>query len=439
MKTLRFFLLCHLVLIVALSFARAEDWPQWMGATRDNHWSAKDIIDRFPEGGPKKLWSVEVASGYAGPAVVGDRVYLTDFVTREDVKISNFDRKAIEGSERVLCLDANNGQLIWQHEYPVTYAISYPAGPRCTPLVDGDFVYTLGAEGHLLCFDRNKGNTVWQRDLKSQYNTQSALWGYASHPLIDGEKLICVVGGEGSHTVAFHKRSGKELWRYGTASEQGYSPPVVIQAGGTRQLILCCPDYVAGVDPETGTPFWKADYGASNGSIIMTPVRSENYLFVGGYSNRNLLLELGANEPTAAPRFRDKPKVGISPVNVQPFVEGRILYGMDQSGELMSVDIPTGNRLWTTSQPLGDRPVGNGTAFIVKNAERFFLFCETGELVIARLTVEGYQEIDRAKVIEPTNNAFGRPVAWYPPAYANGRMYVRNDESCLCIELTKLR
>jgi outer membrane protein assembly factor BamB len=422
-----------------LGSARGEDWPQWMGPSRDNVWSATGIMTRFPEGGPTVVWRSPIAGGYSGPAVVGNRLFVTDFVTEEDVKVSNFDRKPAKGTERVLCLDARTGEELWKFESPVTYAISYPAGPRCTPLVDGQNVMTSGAEGHLHCFNASDGKVVWSHDLKTEYKTNSALWGYANHPLIDGDKLLCIVGGEGSHAVAFNKHTGKEIWRYGTASEQGYSPPVVIDVAGQRQLILMSPDFIAAVDPESGKELWTESYTATSGSIIMTPLQVGKNLFVGGYANRNLMLELSVSPPAARVLFRDKPKTGISPVNVQPFLDGDLLYGMDGDGTMMAVEIPSGRRLWENGQPLGERPVQTGTAFIVRNGEYFYLFAETGELVIAQLSRDGYQEIDRAKVIEPTNNAFGRPVVWSAAAFANGRMYIRNDEECVCVELTENR
>ena len=429
------FLLCF-ALYLAPNFAAAEDWPNWMGPSRDNRWDAENILRRFPVDGPKQLWSTPVAGGYAGPAVVGDRVYLMDFVTEADVKVSNFQRKEFEGEERVLCLDANSGKMLWKHSYPVTTSVSYPAGPRCTPVVEGDLLYTLGAEGNLKCIAASSGEVVWSQDLREEYSTKSALWGYAGHPLIDGNKLITLVGGEGSHTVAFDKKTGQEIWRYGNAPEQGYSPPTIIESAGKRQLILMSPKSISSIDPETGKELWTKDYEATSGSIIMTPLQVGKHLFVGGYANRNLMLELSDGKPGAKVLFQDKPKLGISPVNVQPFLEGNLIYGMHQTGELMAVEIPSGKRLWTTSKPLADRPVGSGTAFIVQNKDVYFLFCETGELVIARLSPEGYQELDRAMVIEPTNDAFGRKVAWNPPAYANGRVYIRNDERCICLELT---
>jgi outer membrane protein assembly factor BamB len=420
---------------LAADWLRGDDWPQWMGPNRDNRWTESGVLTEFSNGGPKVLWRSPVAGGYAGPAVAQGKVFITDLVTQGDVKTSNFERQASPGKERVLCLDVESGDQLWKYEYPVEYSISYPAGPRCTPVVEEERVYTLGAEGHLACLNVNSGAVIWERDLKSDYNTQSALWGYAGHPLLDGDKLLCIVGGQGSHAVAFDKRTGNELWRYGSAPEQGYSPPKIITAAGVRQLILMSPAKLAAVDPETGSELWTADYEATSGSIIMTPVQVDEYLYVGGYSNRNLLLKLAQDKPGATTVFRDKSKVGISPVNVQPFQDGNILYGMNQDGAMMAVELPGGKRLWETGQPLADRPVQTGTAFIVKNQEHFYLFAETGELIIAEISPDGFKEIDRAKLIEPTNNAFGRAVVWSAPAFANGCVFVRNDEECVCVSL----
>lgn len=430
---------CLSLLTLLSSFLLGEDWPRWMGPSGDNRWEAKNVLTKFPAKGPKILWKSEVAGGYSGPAVVGDRLYLSDYVTKDNVRTDNFQRAESTGNERILCLDAKTGKLLWKHEYPVTYSISYPAGPRCTPIVDGKSLYVLGAEGHLWCLDRETGDVIWTHQLKEKYATKAALWGYASHPLIDGEKLICLVGGEGTHTIAFNKKDGSEIWRYGSASEQGYSPPVIIEAAGKRQLILMSPDWIAAVDPENGKEYWTEKYAANNGSIIMTPVRAGNYLFVGGYSKHTLMLELDAQRPAAKVLWRDAAKKGISPVNVQPFLEDDVMYGFHETGEFMAVKFPGGERLWETPKPLGTRPVGSGTAFLVKNKEHFYMFAESGELLIGQLSPQGFVEIDRAKIIEPTNSAFGRPVVWCPPAFANGRMYVRNDETCVCVELTEGR
>jgi outer membrane protein assembly factor BamB len=413
-----------------------QDWPQWMGPSRDNVWHAASVLDRFPADGPPVLWSVPISNGYSGPAVAGNRVYLTDFVTESDLELSNFDRTPMPGTERVHCFEAGTGRQLWMHQSDVTYAISYPNGPRATPLVDEDRLYTLGGEGNLVCFHRETGRVIWSRQLKEDYRTTAPLWGYASHPMIDGERLICVAGGAGSHTVALDKMTGTEIWRYGTASEQGYCPVNIVDIAGVRQMLILSPDWIASIDPATGKEWWRQQYQADNGSIIMTPtVIADQYLFVGGFNKRNLLLELDLQQPGATPLLRDRTKELMSPVNVQPFVIDNVMYGMDADGTLMAVEIPSGRRLWETGQPIAARPVRSGTAFIVQHQDRFFLFTENGDLVICRLNPDGYEEIDRCHVIEPTNRAAGRPVVWSAPAFAGTRMFARNDRQLICLEL----
>lgn len=436
---MRFPLTATSVMLMITPSIVADDWPQWMGPKRDNVWREDGILTQFPDAGLKQVWSAPVAGGYAGPAVAEGRVFVTDYVTAANVKVDNFDRKEFTGTERVLCLDADTGKELWKHEYPAKYAISYPAGPRCTPIVDGNRVYTLGAVGDLFCFDVETGKVLWSKNFPDTYGQKPALWGYAGHPLIDGDHLICVAGGKGSHAVALDKMTGKEVWRALSAPEQGYSPPTIIEAAGQRQLILLMPDKVASVDPKTGELFWSVPYDATSGSIIMSPIQWKNYLYVAGYSNKNLLLKLPEDKPGAEVVWRDKSRQGVSPVNVQPFLKDDVMYGFDQNGTLYAVKLPEGERLWGTAKPLtdGDRAPGSGTAFIVQHKDgQFYLFTENGELIIAELTPEGYTEIDRTKVIEPSNVAFGREVVWCAPAFAGKRMYVRNDKECKCVELS---
>ena len=394
--------------------AAADDWPQWMGPQRDNVWRESGIVDKFPAEGPRVLWRQPVAGGYSGPAVANGRVFVTDYVTRDNVKVDNFARAKFTGTERVLCLDEKSGETIWTHAYPVEYTISYPAGPRCTPIVHEGRVYTLGAEGHLMCFQFDDGEVIWQRNLLQEYETKVPLWGYAAHPLIDGDRLICVVGGEESHAVAFDKDSGKQIWAVHTAQEQGYSPPTIVQAAGRRQLLLVRPDGVSSVDPETGAPLWTAPYEATNGSIIMSPILKGEHLYVGGYSQKNLLLKLTSQAPGYEVVWRNIRKQAISPVNVQPILVDDTLYGMDQNGQFLGVDFMTGEHLWETAWPLDDRrPKQTGTAFIVRQDARFWLFTEQGDLMIAQFDREGYQEIStRARSISRITSSMRPHSCW---------------------------
>jgi outer membrane protein assembly factor BamB len=207
--------------------------------------------------------------------------------------------------------------------------------------------------------------------------------------------------------------------------------------GGKRQLILVRPDGVSGVDPESGKVLWTAPYEATSGSIIMSPIYFDDHLYVGGFSNKNLLLRFTGNDPGYDVVWRDLRKKAISPVNVQPFLDGNLLFGMDQKGTFLAVDVLSGDRLWETSWPLGNRPLQTGTAFLVRHGDRYWLFTEQGELLIAELTKAGHKEIARTKLLKATNTAFGREVVWSAPAFANQHVYLRNDEECICVDLAK--
>lgn len=265
---------CAIVFLVLAGVADsfAADWPQWMGPQRDNVWREDGIVAELPEGGPKVAWRAPVAGGYAGPAVADGKVFIADYVTADNVNVANFERKESTGVERVLALDEATGKELWKYEYPVKYTVSYPAGPRCTPAVSDGKVYTLGAEGNLLALDAKSGEVLWQHDFNKEYGAKTALWGYAGHPLIDGDKLICIVGGEGSYVVAFDKNTGQELWKNLTSPEQGYSPPAILDVMGQRQLVLLRPDAVTALEPDTGKEIWSVPYESTNGLVVMTPV-----------------------------------------------------------------------------------------------------------------------------------------------------------------------
>jgi outer membrane protein assembly factor BamB len=429
-----------LAALVLASPLWADDWPQWMGLGRDGVWKETGILEKFPGGGPKILWRVKIAGGYAGPAVASGRVYVADYVTDADTyKLSDPNSRAkIKGKERVLCLEASKGTEVWKHEYDCPYEISYPAGPRCTPTVSGGKVYTLGAEGNLLCLDTLKGTLLWSKDLKKEYEVTTPTWGFCGHPLVDGKKLICLVGGTGSVLVAFDKDTGKELWKALSAKEPGYCPPNIIEAGGKRQLILWHSEAVCSVDPETGKEYWSVPLEPAFGMSIMSPRKGGDYLFAGGIGFKAVLLELARDRPAVREVWRGMRDTAIYPVNSTPLIEDGILYGVDQPGPLRGMELKTGKRLWETFKPTtGSGQANSGTAFLVKNGDRHFIFSETGELIIARLSPRGYEEIDRAKILEPTRPAFGRTVVWSHPAFANRCCFARNDREIVCVSLAK--
>ncbi|MEA3211400.1 MAG: outer membrane protein assembly factor BamB [Chthoniobacter sp.] len=432
-----------LTLAFASALVRADDWPQWLGPQRDAVWRESGLLEKFPATGPSVRWRAPIGGGYSGPAVAEGRVYLLDRQLAKDVSNPRnaFERGRIPGSERVLCLNEADGKLLWVHEYDCPYTVSYAAGPRATPLVSGGKVYTLGAEGNLCCLDAGTGQEIWARDFKKDFGVTTPMWGFAGHPLLDGNKLICLAGGDGSVAVAFDKDTGKELWRALSAREPGYAPPMIYEAGGKRQLIVWHPEALNSLDPETGALYWSEPGKANAGMTIATPRKLGDLLYVTSFYNGSVMLRLDADKPGAtrvwqSKKASEKDTDALHSTMSTPFLEDGYIYGVCSYGQLRCLKAGTGERVWETfAATTGGEPVRWANAFLVKNGGRFFLFNEKGDLIIAKLTPQGYEEISRGHLLEPTNTDPHRPVVWSHPAFANRSVYARNDREIVCASL----
>jgi outer membrane protein assembly factor BamB len=433
---------------VMIGAGRADDWPQWMGPQRDGVWRETGLVAKFPAGGPKVHWRRPIGAGYSGPAVVGDRVYVMD---RERAKDANgkplaFTRDGYAGNERVLCLSATDGRPIWQHVYDCSYRIAYPSGPRTTPLVHEGRVYTLGAMGDLRCLDADTGRLCWSKSLLTAYQLDAPpVWGWAGHPLLDGELLYCLVGGEGSAVVALHKDTGKEVWKALTTEEIGYSPPMLVEAGGKRQLIVWLVEAIYALDPATGRVYWRQPYPATGSphrpaQHIATPRRMGDLLFFTSIHHGPMMLKLAADRPAATVLWRGKSDNhsrpdGLHSLMSSPLLKDGYIYGICVNGELRCLKADTGQRLWETYAATGERKAVCTTAFLVAQGERAFLFNEMGDLILAELTPAGYKELDRAHILEPVQVSRGRHVVWSHPAFARRCVFARNDEEIVCVSL----
>jgi outer membrane protein assembly factor BamB len=446
--------------LLALSIAltdqavHADDWPQWLGPQRDGVWRESGIIEKFPEKGPRVRWRTPIGEGYSGPAVADGKVYITDRVLPQGIANPDnpFGRKQrVQGKERVLCLDEKTGKILWTHEYDCPYQVSYAAGPRTTPVVQGDRVWTLGTMGDLLCLDTRDGKVIWSKNFPKEYEVDVPMWGFAAHPLLDGDRLICLVGGMGSVAVAFHKDTGKEIWRALSAGEPGYAPPMIYDFAGKRQLIIWHPEAVNSLNPETGEVYWKVPFGKMGlkaGLAIPTPRLQGDLLFVTAFYDGPLMLKLDGNKPGASVLWRGNSRSempdktdGLHSIMSTPFIKDGHIYGVCSYGELRCLKLDTGERVWSTRAPTsGGKEVRWANAFLVPQGDRVVLFNELGDLMLAQLSPMGYKEISRANILTPTNTMAppkGRRVIWSHPAFANQSVYARNDREIVCVSLAK--
>jgi outer membrane protein assembly factor BamB len=450
------------LLLFLVSGVRADDWPQWLGPKRDGVWRETGIVQTFPTGGPKVRWRAPVNAGYTGPAVANGRVYLMDrkvdaaaFVPRNAPRrggkqgagggggaaAHQDETLKIPGNERVLCFNEADGKLIWEHAYDCPYSVSYASGPRVTPVVSDGKVYTIGTEGHVFCFDAEKGTVLWSRDYKKDFGARTPIWGFAGHPLLDGKKLICLAGGEGSVAVALDKDNGEIIWKALSAREPGYCPPTIIEAGGTRQLIIWHPQAVNSLDPETGKVYWSHPWEIRAGLSIPTPRQAGDLLLLTSFYNSSTCFKLHATKPDAnvlweGNSFSEKDTRTLHSIMSTPYIEDGYIYGVCSYGQLRCLKLENGERVWETfAATTGNAPVRWANAFLIKHENRFFVSNENGELIIANLSPKGYEEISRTRLLEPTNTDARRMVVWSHPAFANKSVYMRNDKEMVCVSL----
>ena len=405
---------------------RADDWPQWRGPRRDGTWNEKDIVEKFPDRQLKLRWRQPIGAGYSGPTVADGRVFVTD---RE------VEPKQVE---RIHCFDWQTGKPLWTHEYECRYRnVGYEAGPRAAVSLDGGRAYALGAMGHLHCLDAATGDVVWKKDLAAEYKIAMPIWGIAAAPLIDGDQLIVQVGGEKACVVAFDKLTGAERWK-ALDDRAGYSAPIIIQQAGKRVLVVWTGDSIAGLDPANGSVYWREPFKPSRMVLnVATPVVHDDRLFLTAFYDGSLMLRLNEDKPAVEQIWR---KVGRDEQHTQalhsiistPVFDGANVYGVDSYGQLRCLDAKTGERVW---EDLTAVPKARwATIHFVKNGDRYFMFNERGELLIARLAPDGFHEISRTTVLDPTTDQLNMRggVCWSHPAFAYKHIFARNDRELVC-------
>ena len=411
--------------------SQTADWPQWRGANRDGVWTETKLVERFEAPEIEAKWRVPIGAGYSGPTVADERVYVHDRVTDP------------EQLERVHCFDWKSGERIWTHSYPCPYeGFGYRAGPRASVLVEEGRAYSFGATGHLHCFDAEDGTVLWERDLLVQYKIRVPNWGMAASPIIEGDLIIVQIAGEGEACIcAFDKMTGAERW---TALPDcgSYSAPIVVEQAGQRVLVCWTGDRVVGLEPTSGQLHWEHPMPWKSWPIaIATPVLHQNLLVLSEAHNGTTVLRLSDKTPSVEKvwslrRSDLEDGKALHCLNSTPYVDGNHIYGADSRGILRCLRLDTGLQVWEDGSAV---PEGRfATVHLIPGGDRTWLFNERGELIIARLTPEGYHEISRAKLIEPTLEQFRQRggVTWSHPAFAYRHVFARNDKELVCADLS---
>lgn len=422
-------LVCLACLFVA-SDMRADDWPQWRGPQRDGVWRETGLLEKFPAEQLPSKWRAKISSGYSGPTVAAGRVYLTDRVVEP------------EQIEQVHCFDEATGKSLWTHRYNCVYKqVGYQAGPRASVSIDGDRAYALGTMGNLFCLDAASGKVRWEKDLSAEYEIEMPIWGISAAPLVEGELLILHVGGaNGASVVALDKSSGSERWR-ALADRAQYAAPVIVEQAGKRVVVSWTGDAVVGLDPLTGKVYWRHEMKPTRMPIgIATPIVDRGRLFVSSFYDGSLMLRLKEDAPAVEEMWRrlgpdEQHTESIHCMIGTPVFDGDQLYGVDSYGELRCLDPATGDRVW---EDLSATPKARwSTIHMVKNGDNYWMFNERGELLIGRLSPQGFKELSRTKLIEPTlaQLAQRHGVCWSHPAFANRCVFVRNDEELVAFDV----
>ncbi|MHC5182336.1 MAG: PQQ-binding-like beta-propeller repeat protein [Planctomycetota bacterium] len=418
---------CFFVALLLTSVLFADEWPQWRGPGRNGRWQEEGVIQNFNGTPIPVLWRVPISGGYNSPTVASNRVYVMDRI------------KDPNQFERVHCFDATTGKEIWSYRYPCRYKVGYPAGPRASVTIDGGYAYSLGTMGHFHCFDAKNGDIIWSKDLRADYVIKIPTWGIAGSPLVEDNRVIVQIAGkDGACIVAFDKQTGEEIWR-ALDDEVNYSSPIAIDQADKRVILVWTANRIAGLDAETGKVLWQQPFSAEMG--IATPVLYNDYLFVSSFFDGSLLLKLNKQKMSADvvwqrkgenERLTDSLHSCIS----TPVILDDYIYGVDSYGELRCLELLTGNRLWENHDAVPHNRWAN--IHMVQHDDNIWMFNESGELIISKFKPDGYHEISRTKIIEPTGRELAQRggVCWAHPAFAYKNIYVRNDEELMCLSLS---
>jgi outer membrane protein assembly factor BamB len=383
---------------------RADDWPRWRGPQDDGISREAGLLKEWPTDGPRQLWSAKLGGGFSAIVVARDRL----FTQTRDMK-----------QEIVLCLDPATGKEIWRYGYDCDYKAfptftggGMPAsrtGPRATPTVEGDRLYTVGATGVLLCLDVQTGKKIWQQDLLKLSGVDCPKHGFCGCPLLVGDRLFVQTGGpNGKSVTALNKKDGSVIWQ-ALDDPIGPSSPVQAEVGGTPQVIFFTGSAAIGVAAQDGKLLWRYPWKTQFDLNIATPIVHNGQVFISSnYSTGAALFRLNQ---TAEPETIWKSKSMQNHISTSVLFEGH-LYGFSEQ-RLRCVEFETGTIKWDKAD------LGRGTVLVAGG--QLIVLGEKGQLILARASAEGYSEISRCQVFDKNT------LTWTVPVVSGGRLFVRSE------------
>lgn len=412
--------LCLAALTAAATLS-AADWAQWRGPNRDGHVAA--TIATLPKE-PKTLWSIPVGNGQASPIVAGGKLIYLD---------------EQGGQEVAHAVDLKTGKELWHAAVGESEAFSnaYGTGPRCTPLVDGDRVYTQSCRGAFRCLALADGRTLWQTDFGKDWaapffgnsskdpearETASRRHGNNGSPVIDGDRIFVPVGSPTKGTlVAFDKKSGKVLWTAGKENT-AYSSLMVGTLAGTRQVVHLTGDSLMGVDVAGGKILWQTPVKTGAKRHVLTPILADDSVTISsssvGLTKFSISKDSGGFK--VGPAWKnDKIKVTLA----TPVLVNGHLYGLGSGAktDFICVDFKTGELKW--SQPgFGDY------AAVIAAGDKLLVQDMTGTLLLLQASPSKFAELGRIQVCGTT---------WSHPAIADGKIYQRDKKQLFALEIGK--
>jgi outer membrane protein assembly factor BamB len=398
---------------VVSAFGANFDWPQWRGPDRTGISKETGLLKSWPSEGPALVWkSTGRGGGYGSPAVVGGRVFGSGY-RGED--------------EFVWALDTKDGKEIWSvRTKAADRKVSYPEGPRATPTIDGELLFTLGAGGNLVCLETATGKQRWQKEFKSEFGGRMMSgWGFSESPLVDGDKVICTPGGSRGTIVALNKKTGEVLWQTRDFSDRAaYASIVVAEIGGVKQYVQLTGENVVGIAPNDGKVLWRAARHGET-AVIPTPIVHDNHVFVtSGYGIGCNLFKISADGGTfkAEEVYANKDMVNHHGGVV---LIGEHLYGhSDSKRGWVCMEFKTGKVVWT------NRGVGKGAVSFADGMLYTRGESGAGPIVLVEATPTGYKENGRFNQPDRSNKN-----SWPHPVIANGKLFLRDQDVLLCYDI----